>query len=86
MYLWELGKDKQNKMCECFHGNLVSPYPFTPLLSDYGCCTACPEEEGMTTVAIFAPQNESVQGQIILAATLEGDLQVYHNEQIGPES
>jgi len=66
VYLWELGKDKQNKMCECFH--------------------ACPEEEGMTTVAIFAPQNESVQGQIILAATLEGDLQVYHNEQIGPES
>lgn len=39
------------------------------------------EEEGMATAASFAPAFEGVHGQVVVAASLDGELHVYHNEQ-----
>lgn len=43
--------------------------------------TVTDEEEGMATAASFAPAFEGVHGQVVVAASLDGELHVYHNEQ-----
>lgn len=35
----------------------------------------------MATAASFAPAFEGVHGQVVVAASLDGELHVYHNEQ-----